>query len=55
MCIVFISFCPKATAENGQKHRLVVASNRDEVFDRPAKAAHFWDDESGILAGEVIQ
>jgi len=34
---------------------LVVAANRDEFHARPAAAAAFWKDPSGILAGRDLQ
>ena len=30
---------------------LIVAANRDEFYQRPTKAAHYWDDRKEILAG----
>lgn len=32
-------------------YRLIVAANRDEYYDRPAKPLDFWEDNSEILAG----
>lgn len=34
---------------------LVVATNRDEFFDRPSAAAQWWDDGSQRLAGRDLQ
>ena len=33
---------------------LVVAANRDEFYNRPAAAAHAWDDAPHILAGRDL-
>ncbi len=34
---------------------LIVASNRDEFFQRPTAAAHFWEDTPEILAGRDLE
>ena len=34
---------------------LVLAANRDEFFDRPAQAAHWWDDHPVVYAGRDLQ
>lgn len=39
----------------GLSTTLIVAANRDKFFARPSKAAHFWDDISGMLAGRDEQ
>ncbi|WP_340679709.1 NRDE family protein [Paraglaciecola sp.] len=45
MCILFI-------AVNQHEHYpLVIAANRDEFFERPTKASHFWPTIPAVLAG----
>src|SRR5690625_3156322 len=34
---------------------LIVAANRDEVYDRPTAPAHFWQDFPFILAGRDLE
>jgi len=33
------------------RYPLIIAANRDEDYDRPTLAAHFWEDAPGILGG----
>ena len=35
-------------------HKLILAANRDEYFDRPTAQATFWDDAPSILAGRDL-
>ncbi len=48
MCLILFAW--RAHAE----HALVVAANRDEYFERPARAAAFWDDAPEVLAGRDL-
>lgn len=48
MCILLLSF------RQYQKYPLIVAANREEVYDRPASAAAFWDDAPDVLAGRDL-
>lgn len=48
MCILFFYFQP--SPQNGA-YKLILASNRDEFYDRPTDAAGFWDDNPNICAG----
>jgi uncharacterized protein with NRDE domain len=34
---------------------LIAAGNRDEFYDRPAAAAHWWEDQPDIYAGRDLQ
>lgn len=46
MCILFIAI------EQHQDYPLIIAANRDEFFDRPTMASHFWEQDSDLLAGK---
>jgi len=48
MCLILFAW--RAHPE----HALVVAANRDEYFERPARAAAFWDDAPEVLAGRDL-
>src|SRR3990172_7515698 len=48
MCLILLGW--RADPE----HALVVAANRDEYFERPARAAAFWDDAPEVLAGRDL-
>ncbi len=37
------------------KYQLVIAANRDEFHNRPALAAHYWEDAPHILGGRDLQ
>ncbi len=49
MCLIAIAY--KAHPRFG----LILAANRDEFMDRPARAAHFWNDAPHILAGRDLR
>jgi uncharacterized protein with NRDE domain len=36
-------------------YKLIVAANRDEIYERPTAPAHFWKEEPNILAGQDLQ
>lgn len=51
MCILFVYVNPNP--EPGG-YKIVLASNRDELFNRPAKPAHEWLTHSGVFGGKLV-
>lgn len=51
MCIAFL-----AISENPHEdgYKIIIAMNRDEYFDRPTKAAQFYDGDPPIVAGKGL-
>lgn len=45
MCLIVLAY------KVHPRYPLIVAANRDEFLDRPAKPLHFWEDSPHILAG----
>lgn len=48
MCISFIYRNPNADVKS---YRLIIASNRDETYKRPASSAHYWEKHPECLGG----
>ncbi len=48
MCLINLQF------RNHPKYKVIIAANRDEFYNRPAAAAHFWEDEPSVLAGRDL-
>ena len=49
MCLVLIAY----KAHTG--YPLIIAANRDEFYQRPARSARFWDDHPQILGGRDLK
>ncbi|MBE4907505.1 NRDE family protein [Bacillus luteolus] len=49
MCLILFSYNTHPT------YKLIVAANRDEFYERPTAPAHFWKDNSMILAGRDLK
>lgn len=49
MCIVFIS---SVQHMNGG-YRLIIASNRDEYYNRPTLPADYWEEDRNVIGGET--
>lgn len=48
MCLIFFSI------QKHPRYKMIVAANRDEFYDRPTEAAHFWKDAPYLLAGRDV-
>ncbi len=49
MCLILFAY------EKHPDHRLILAANRDEFYDRPTAALTYWQDHPGILAGRDLK
>jgi uncharacterized protein with NRDE domain len=49
MCLILFAY------DHHPRYQLVVASNRDEFYQRPTSAADYWADNPDILAGRDLQ
>ena len=49
MCLILFSY------QLHSEYPLILASNRDEFYDRPTAPAAFWEDEPEILAGRDLK
>ncbi|XP_071574385.1 transport and Golgi organization protein 2 isoform X1 [Temnothorax nylanderi] len=52
MCILFIYRNPNAAVRS---YRLIIASNRDETYKRPASSAHYWEKHPECLGGTDME
>lgn len=48
MCILFIYRNPNADIKS---YRFIIATNRDEIYKRPALSAHYWNKHPECLGG----
>lgn len=49
MCLVFIA------VSRNSKYKLVLASNRDEFYNRKTAPAHFWEDHPFVVGGRDLE
>ena len=49
MCLILFSY------RRHPRYRLIVASNRDEYYERPTRPAAFWQDAPDLLAGRDLR
>jgi len=49
MCLIVFAY------KYHPQYPLILASNRDEFFERPTSEAHFWDDHPEVLAGRDMK
>ena len=49
MCLIALNWDPESN------HPLIMVANRDEFYQRPARKAHFWPQDSAIFGGIDLQ
>jgi uncharacterized protein with NRDE domain len=52
MCILFLHTDNNPAPST---FRLILASNRDEYYQRPTYQAHFWDEDPTVIGGTVYR
>jgi uncharacterized protein with NRDE domain len=48
MCLILFAY------QQHRDYRLVLTANRDEFYERPTAALHFWEDHPQVLAGRDL-
>lgn len=48
MCILFMHL---GISDPGSDYSLILAANRDELYDRPSKNMAPWEDDQDIIGG----
>ncbi len=48
MCVIYLAY------DRHPNYPLILAANRDEFYNRPTRAAHFWEDFPQIFAGRDL-
>lgn len=49
MCILFIS----SVQHKNEGYRLIIASNRDEDYNRPTLPANYWYEDQNVIGGII--
>ncbi len=49
MCLIVFSY------DQHPKYKLILAANRDEFYERPTTAMHYWDEHPDLLAGKDLK
>lgn len=49
MCLILFAY------KQHTDYRLILAANRDEFYERPTAALHFWEDYPQVLAGRDLK
>lgn len=49
MCILFVAL------QTHPQYPLIICANRDEFHHRPTEAAHFWPEQTSLLAGKDLE
>jgi uncharacterized protein with NRDE domain len=52
MCILFLH---TTNSPAPSTFRLILASNRDEYYERPTHQAHIWDDDPTVMGGIAMR
>lgn len=52
MCILFLH---TDNSPGPNKFRLILASNRDEYYQRPTQQAHFWNEDPTVIGGRDLE
>jgi len=50
MCVIFIS----SVQHIDGGYRLIIASNRDEYYDRQTLPANYWAEDQDVIGGKKI-
>ena len=49
VCLILFAYCVH------EEYKLIVAANRDEIYQRQTAPVHFWEDHPEILAGRDLE